>query len=263
MNKAAFPEMYFFEKEKAQNVYISKHNFKNIKPHSHEYYELEYFYEGSGVCEINGKEYPFKKGDISFVSPLDIHGYRSKENVKTLTVHFRIANLSKILLGITDINACLVKSTEELSHAFDILMCQNKDDKFYDLLCEKMIETILILFLKTFKTSTKNVMPKEIYSAIEFIIINFKNNISLKSVSEYLGYSQEHFSRMFKKYTGLGFHAYLTELRLAYAKNLLDSQQITVTEICYESGFGCIRSFHRAFKKKYGYSPKTDIKKCL
>ena len=56
MNKAAFPEMYFFEKEKAQNVYISKHNFKNIKPHSHEYYELEYFYEGSGVCEINGNK---------------------------------------------------------------------------------------------------------------------------------------------------------------------------------------------------------------
>lgn len=263
MGKNIFPEMYFFEKDVAQNVYISKNNFKNYKLHSHDFYELEYFFEGNGVCEINGKEYPFQKGDISFVTPLDIHGYKSSSNVKTITMHFRLTNLNPIFLGITNVNACLIKGTEEIRNAFNILICQDPTNEFYGLLCEKIAETILVLFLQIFKANMKNVLPKEIYTAIEYINLNYKNNINLKSVSEYSGYSQEHFSRQFKKYTGVGFLSYLTELRVTYAKHLLESQEITVTQACYECGFGCMRSFHRAFKKKYGYSPKSSkIKKC-
>ncbi len=258
MKNSVFPEMYFFEKDIAQNVYIAKSNFKNFKPHSHDFYEFEYFLEGSGVCEVNGKEYPFQKGDISFVTPLDIHGYKGDSRVKTLTVHFRLPDLNQKFLGITNINACVIKSTREMQNAFDILMCQDPEDEFFELLCEKILEIILILFLQITNTTTKNVLPRWIYSAIEYINLNFKNNISLKSVSEYAGYSQEYFCRQFKKYVGVSFLNYLTELRVTYAKHLLDNQEITVTNACYECGFQCLRSFNRAFKKKYGYSPKIN-----
>ncbi len=253
MKKNIFPEVCLFEED--ANVYVSKNNFKNFKNHSHEFYEFEYFFEGSGVCEINGKEYPFKKGDISFVTPLDIHGYSSESNVRTLTIHFRPANFSRIFLGITNINACLINSTEELRNAFNILINQNKNNEFYEVLCEKTVETILLLFLQIKKANKKDVLPKEINAAIEYINLNFKNNINLKTVSDYAGYSQEYFSRQFKKYMGTGFLNYLTELRVTYAKHLLDNQEITVTQACYECGFGCLRSFRRAFNKKYGYSP--------
>lgn len=255
MGKSVFPEIYFFEKNMAQNVYVSKNNFTNYKPHSHDFYEFEYFYEGSGVCEINGKEYPFQNGDISFATPLDIHGYKGSGNVKTLTVHFRLADLNPVFRGITNIDGCLIKSTDEIRSAFNILICQNPNDDLYGLLCEKTVETILILLLQMFKTTAK-VLPKEIYTAVEYINLNFKNNINLNSVSEYVGFSREHFSRQFKKYVGIGFLCYLTDLRVTYAKHLLDNQEITVTQACYECGFGCLRSFRRAFKKKYGHSPK-------
>ena len=55
MKNRVFPEMYFFEKDRAQNSHISKNNFRSFKPHSHDFYEFEYFLEGCGVCEINGK----------------------------------------------------------------------------------------------------------------------------------------------------------------------------------------------------------------
>ena len=96
MKKHIYPEMILFEKDIAQNVYISKNNFKNYELHSHDFYELEFFVEGNGLCEINGKEYSFRKGDISFVTPLDIHGYKGDDNVKTITIHFRLANLNQI-----------------------------------------------------------------------------------------------------------------------------------------------------------------------
>lgn len=256
MKKHIYPEIFLFEKDIAQNVYVSKNNFKNFKLHSHDFCELEFFIEGNGVCEINGKEYPFQKGDISFSTPLDIHGYKGNCKVKTLTVHFRLANLNQIFSGISNIKAGLIKSTEEIRNAFNILIAQNSMEVFSNLLCEKVLETILILLLQKVKTPQRNVLSKEISSAVEYININFRKNINLKGVSEYVGYSQEHFSRQFKKYTGAGFSDYLTELRLTYAKHLLNKQEMTITQICYESGFGCMQSFRRAFKKKYGASPK-------
>ena len=257
MKKHIYPEIFLFEKDIAQNVYVSKNNFKNFKLHSHDFYELEFFIEGNGVCEINGKEYPFQEGDISFSTPLDIHGYKGDCNVKTLTIRFRLANLNQIFSGITNIKAGLIKSTVEIRNAFYILTDHQPIDAFSDLLGEKVLEIILLLLLQEFKPIKHNVLPKEIYSAVEFINLNFKNKINLKIVSEYAGYSQEHFSRQFKKYMGIGFSAYLTELQLTHAKHLLNKQEMTITQICYECGFGCMQSFRRAFKKKYGTSPKT------
>lgn len=256
MRNHIYHEMILFEKDIVQNVYISKNNFINYKLHSHDFYELEYFIEGSGICEVNGKEYPFQKGDISFVTPLDIHGYKGNCNVKTLTVHFRLANMNPIFHKITNIKSGLIKSTVEIRNACNILTEQLSMDTFSALLCEKVLEVILLLLLKKFNFIQHNVLPKEISSAVEYINLNFKKDISLKTVSKYTGYSQEHFSRQFKKYTGTGFSDYLTELRLTYAKHLLNNQEMTITQICYECGFGCTQSFRRAFKKKYGASPK-------
>lgn len=256
MKKHIYPEIFLFEKDIAQNVYVSKNNFKNFKLHSHDFYELEFFIEGNGVCEINGKEFLFQQGDISFSTPLDVHGYKGNCNVKTLTIHFRLANLNQIFSGITNIKAGLIKSTVEIRNAFNILICQDSHAELSGLLCEKIVEAILILLLQKFKTTGQNMLPKEIFSAIEYINLNFKKNINLKIVSEYAGYSQEHFSRQFKKYMGIGFSDYLTELQLTHAKHLLNKQEMTITQICYECGFGCMQSFRRAFKKKYGASPK-------
>lgn len=258
MKNRVFPEMYFFEKDRAQNSHILKNNFRSFKPHSHDFYEFEYFLEGCGVCEINGKEYPFQKGDISFATPLDIHGYKGDSDVRTLTVHFRPASMNRNFLGITNVDACVIKSTKEIRSVFEILDSQDSTDEFYGEICEKLVETIWLLFLQIIKTSVKDGLPKEIYSAIDYINLNFKNDINLKSISEYVGYSQEHFCRIFKKYTGVSFLSYLTELRVTYAKHLLDNRGITVTQACYECGFGCLRSFHRAFKKKYGFSPRMN-----
>jgi len=260
VKKSVYPEVLFFEKELTQNVYVSKNSFLNFKQHSHDFYEIEYYCEGSGVCEINGKEYPFEKGDISFVTPLDIHGYKGNSKVKTLTIHFRLANLNRAYSGIAEIDACLIKSNKELKDAFDILVQQNPKDKFYSLISEKIAETVLILLLQMFKANVKQ-MPKEIHSAIEYINLHFKDNISLKNVSEYTGYSQEHFCRQFKKYMGVSFVSYLTDIRVTYAKHLLENREITVTQACYECGFGCLRSFRRAFKNKYGCSPRNILVK--
>ena len=87
-------------------------------------------------------------------------------------------------------------------------------------------------------------------------------DITLSSLAKRFSVSPEHFSRLFKKETGLGFSKYLNSLRLQYAEQLLKSsegQSITrIAEIC---GFDDSNYFSKKFKEVYGNSPKKVQKK--
>lgn len=101
-----------------------------------------------------------------------------------------------------------------------------------------------------------------IEQAVAYIKENFASDITLSSLARMFSVSPEHFSRLFKKETGLGFSKYLNSLRLQHAEQLLKSdvgQNITrVAEIC---GFEDSNYFSKKFKEAYGISPKKVQKK--
>lgn len=88
-----------------------------------------------------------------------------------------------------------------------------------------------------------------------YINDNFKNNITLSSVSGELGYNPSYLSRIFKQSIGVGFNSYVTMLRLRNAAILLEKGESI--EICaFDSGFNSMRTFYRAFTNEFGCTPK-------
>jgi transcriptional regulator GlxA family with amidase domain len=63
------------------------------------------------------------------------------------------------------------------------------------------------------------------------------------------------FKREFHEYYHTTPGKWLTQKRLEYAKNLLDTSKKNVSEIVDESGFENLTHFSRIFKEKYGLSP--------
>ena len=61
--------------------------------------------------------------------------------------------------------------------------------------------------------------------------------------------------QMLKKATGDNFSNYLGKLRIAKAKDMLETTNIPVSEIASSSGFDSANSLYKAFKKVYGVSP--------
>ena len=57
------------------------------------------------------------------------------------------------------------------------------------------------------------------------------------------------------KETGTSPMSYLAKLRLDYAQKMLLSTKLTVTEICFASGFTSLSNFLKAFKNRFGVSP--------
>ena len=79
--------------------------------------------------------------------------------------------------------------------------------------------------------------------------------ISLKKLSEKMGYSEYHMSRIFHKLSGMQFREYVRKRKLTFA--LLDVRDTSVgfMEIALNYGFQSQEAFTRAFREAYGVPP--------
>jgi len=68
--------------------------------------------------------------------------------------------------------------------------------------------------------------------------------------------SAHYFSECFHKATGYSFQSFLQLQRIQFAKALLRSSTLAVTDICFASGFHSLPHFEKAFKQKIGVSPR-------
>jgi AraC family transcriptional regulator len=85
----------------------------------------------------------------------------------------------------------------------------------------------------------------------------FGSELSLTQLAAESGYSQTHFSRMFRSATGQPPHRYLQELRLKKAESMLASHARPLTDIALACGFSSHAHFSTAFRSRYGLSPSA------
>ena len=85
---------------------------------------------------------------------------------------------------------------------------------------------------------------------------NFANpNLMLQDVAGEVGISQSHFSTVFAQETGITFTQYLTGLRIAKAKELLEATAMRSSEIAFQVGYNDAHYFSYLFKKHTGMTP--------
>ena len=85
-------------------------------------------------------------------------------------------------------------------------------------------------------------------------------DLSLESVSSMVNLNASYFSVVFKKCTGTNFVDYVSDLKVAAAKDLLRDPLRSANEIASLVGFESASYFTRSFKKKTGLTP-TEYRK--
>lgn len=92
--------------------------------------------------------------------------------------------------------------------------------------------------------------------AKRFLADNYANpELTLKSAADYVGLNEKYFSSRFTKEAGTTFSAYLTDLRMQKAKNLMLSTDLRMYEISERVGYHNVEHFNRMFKRSFGVSP--------
>ncbi|MBD9219741.1 MAG: AraC family transcriptional regulator [Clostridiales bacterium] len=97
---------------------------------------------------------------------------------------------------------------------------------------------------------------QRIIGEIDLCIKDCNNEeITLKKLSDSLGYSEFYVSRRFKEISGMQFRDYLRYRRLAFAlKDVRDTDK-SLLDIALDYGFSSHEAFTRAFKEAYGITP--------
>ncbi len=94
-----------------------------------------------------------------------------------------------------------------------------------------------------------------ISSITRYMQEHLSEEISLSVLAEEFHLNPQYISQLFKNEIGVGFLAYLTNIRIEKAKKLLLSTSLSVTEISESTGYGDYRVFTKVFKKTEGITP--------
>ncbi|HYX53441.1 MAG TPA: AraC family transcriptional regulator [Candidatus Limnocylindrales bacterium] len=99
------------------------------------------------------------------------------------------------------------------------------------------------------------------YEAVRRAITAMRDQIdqplSLQSLARIGVASPYHFTRTFRRVTGLPPFQFLSALRLDAARQLLLHTRRKVIEICYDVGYSSLGTFTRTFTHAFGVSPRT------
>jgi AraC-like DNA-binding protein len=91
--------------------------------------------------------------------------------------------------------------------------------------------------------------------AREFIDHCYDHPLNLDQISEKACFSRYHFLRLFRQVFNKTPHQYLIERRIERAKELLKSDEMRVTDVCFEVGFQSLGSFSSLFHRCVGHAP--------
>jgi AraC-like DNA-binding protein len=122
----------------------------------------------------------------------------------------------------------------------------------HELAGKKKIRALSSMGYSTRLNQSESLRLNGIYA---YILEHFRKDIDLAAVSSFASMTPQAFSRYFRKCTRRTFISFLNEVRIGYACRLLSEQSMSVSQICYESGYSNLSNFNRQFKRIKGMTP--------
>lgn len=238
-----------------------KHNYK---VHWHEFYELEVILDGDGVYNIDGVNYPIRRGSMFLMNTGSLHHVNFKKQTKVISIMFTssMCDLNYLISLFFNRSHIYIELTGDEIVFFcslirELIAYTKNQENTETLYSTHIVNTILGKICNISKVKSLVNAEVPLQRAIVYIQNNFTKNITLSEVAEVSNYSVNYFSNKFKSYMGTSFKQYVLDLRFSFAQYLLKNTELSVTEICYKCGFNEFTNFMYQFKNKFGVTPKN------
>ncbi|MBE7174076.1 MAG: AraC family transcriptional regulator [Williamsia sp.] len=249
--------------------------------HFHPEIELIYIRKGRGTTFIGNDVHRFEPGEMFLFGSNLAHmwrcdpeyftkGSRQKAEVTIIYFHpdflgakfFQTPELKNIELLLEKAKRG-VKVTGDTKTQVKELIGRLQESKGLECITTLLtiLEKIAIAKDKQFINSIYHPLNKEkpetdrLNKIFQYISDNFQQKITLAEIASIANLSAKAFCRYFKSKTRKTFYDFLLEVRVTHACNLLVEKDMTVYEVCYDSGFNNLSNFNRYFKKIMNKTP--------
>ena len=258
-----------YENKTPNIVDIQFHSGLSNLSHFHQEIELIYVQEGILRLRVMERQYQLAREDVCVINSNEEHGYDSSGETISVHVFIRYPLIQSVYNSVTSFFLCNSASEdngqyEELRYLVSQLikqklLCEKEPEDHsggFDLLAAfyKLLAYLTSHFIVQMKTDIGMTMQQKYQLRTmqinEYIMNNFRQPISLKTLSENLYLSEGYLSRYFRTHYHMSFTVYLRQVRLANAKNDLMFTDKPVLEIALDNGFSSSSFFNRVFKKE-------------
>ncbi|RXK61550.1 AraC family transcriptional regulator [Lacibacter luteus] len=249
--------------------------------HFHPEIELLHIQKGTGLQFIGDSIQRFKKDDVILVGANLPHLWRCDDayfqKSKTLraqsnVIHFKEDFWGERFLELPE-NKKLKQLLEKAKRGISISgatrqfviaqmeqMLEAKDSDRIVLLLQILgriaqSKQLKLISSAGFSTQLEQKSTDKINSVYAYTLAHFKEKISLKKIAEVSNISPNSFCRYFKVHTRKTYSNFLHELRVGHASKLLIENKLSISQICYESGFNNVTNFYKTFKRFTGQTP--------
>ena len=230
--------------------------------HIHATMEIVIVNQGTLTMTADGIEYDIPEGHGLFIPPFSPHTFHSKEPNLCHVLAFSEA-LVPYFFDFVKKNSPSVHlfKLSDASRELSERLLPDKSNSADYITAEAVLAPLCHDIYTWCHFEPRKVFFGDTFAkVIEYIEAHFKEDIDLETVARNVGAHPVTVSKFFSKHTGVGFHYYLQYKRCSHAAYLLKNHNMSISEIAYDSGFGSIRSFNRAFSAVYNVTP-TQYKK--
>lgn len=242
---------------------------RTIAPHFHGFLEMELVITGTSLVRIGGKKFSASTGDILFLNHLDEHSETiTSPRMDKLIAAFApsaidssLAGASAEMLGAFRLarpfaSAAAVRASggafKRIQHAWLNLIHEfsgNSDSAHLSL----QLTALISLIIHTTGIHEERSSPMR--AVFDYLAAHISEPTNVAKAVAHSGMSKSHFYRLFHRASGKPVTAYVNELRVAKAKELLAGTTLSASRIAGELGFTDAAYFHRIFRQLTGSTP--------
>lgn len=228
--------------------------------HSHtDYYQIYYIQEGSGAFIINGEDIPLESGMFFFLAPGVSHGLRTVKESEVHLVETKFVVFSQELKDRLSGMPAVNSGSDDLWTAYYRVYLEAVQKSFY---YEKRVPCLFEAWLyQMMRECRRSGMArageseKPSVRVKRYIDEHYAEDIALDDLAQVIGYSKSYLCQIFREDTGTTINAYLNDVRITHAANLLLDPSLSVAEVGERCGFNSVFYFTKAFKKIIGVPP--------
>ena len=219
---------------------------------------------GSGFLSYQGKEYRLEKGSMVFIDCYNPYSHTTDpDNLWTLRwIHFYGASMPQIYEKYKERGGRPVFRPEEdnLSEGWSKLFeTAGGHDYMRDMLINQYLSELMVCVMReSWHPEDQDALPpkKQIIKPVkEYLDKNYGEKITLDSLAQTFYINKYYLTKTFKEQYGVSITAYLLNLRITRAKQLLRFSEKSVEEIGLECGLGAAHYFSQTFKNVEGVPP--------
>ncbi len=235
--------------------------------HIHEEIELVYIKKGTGIAYCDGKKYTLSENTFFCVFPNQIHHYAEfteGEYLLLIVKPSRLLAYNDVFTKNTPISAVWQfegNIDNNLVYLFETAFDEFERDG-YSSVIEAYFTALFGKLLRMYDIQKSQTAQDTVLSILQYCADHYKESITEDDIAKHVQVSRSCVSHIFSSRLCINFCDYINSLRLVDAWNMLHGNNYTITEISNAAGFPTIRTFNRAFLKRYGVSP-SEYRKSL